>query len=236
MLSALRLLLGPILLLQGKQVRKNILRMPEPSGPRAGQAGSGPDLRVLIVGDSSAAGVGATTQAEGLSGRLVSALSSKWTVDWNLVAQTGWTTADVQNAVEQAEAAPFDVCVICAGVNDVTTETGLRPWLAQFSSLLALLKAQHGIRLFLVSGMPPMGRFPALPQPLRWYMGQKARAHDRALAQLLSTRADAVHMPVRGDLPADMAADDGFHPGPPVYAMLGEAYAAVVAERLSTSD
>jgi hypothetical protein len=33
-----------------------------------------------------------------------------------------------------------------------------------------------------LSGLPPMHRFPALPQPLRWYIGSRARDFDRALA------------------------------------------------------
>src|SRR5689334_20066239 len=66
--------LVPLLALQGRRVRRVTPRLPEPPGPRAGLAGDGPPLRLLILGDSSAAGVGAPSQDEALSGRLVSEL------------------------------------------------------------------------------------------------------------------------------------------------------------------
>ncbi|MEM1270634.1 MAG: SGNH/GDSL hydrolase family protein, partial [Bacteroidota bacterium] len=58
------LLLGPVLVYQGQQVKKRVLRLPEPPGDRAGVIGEGPALSVLIVGDSSGAGVGASHQDE----------------------------------------------------------------------------------------------------------------------------------------------------------------------------
>ncbi|EEX09439.1 hypothetical protein SL1157_1477 [Ruegeria lacuscaerulensis ITI-1157] len=56
-----RLPLLPLLAAQALMVRQRALRLPEPSGPREGRQGRGPRLRLLIVGDSSAAGVGAGT-------------------------------------------------------------------------------------------------------------------------------------------------------------------------------
>ena len=58
----LTLLLGPLLLYQGFRVRRNILLLPEPPGERTGTAGDGPPLRLLVTGDSAAAGVGAAHQ------------------------------------------------------------------------------------------------------------------------------------------------------------------------------
>lgn len=64
-------LLGPLLWLQARHVRRVTLRMPEPPGLRAGTAGGGPLIRLLVAGDSGAAGVGAPTQDQALCGQLV---------------------------------------------------------------------------------------------------------------------------------------------------------------------
>ncbi|KAB0649370.1 SGNH/GDSL hydrolase family protein, partial [Burkholderia diffusa] len=50
--------LGPLLLMQGRRVRRVTPRLAEAAGPRDGTAGDGPPLRVLVLGDSAAAGVG----------------------------------------------------------------------------------------------------------------------------------------------------------------------------------
>ncbi len=50
--------LAPLLLWQGRHVRRVTPRLPEAAGPRAGTTGHGPPLRLLVLGDSAAAGVG----------------------------------------------------------------------------------------------------------------------------------------------------------------------------------
>jgi hypothetical protein len=224
MLGLIRILLGPVLLVQGARVRRNIVRLPEPPGPRAGGEG---ELSLLILGDSSAAGVGVDRQEDALAGRLVAALDPV-PVRWRVLATTGWTTADALAAVGSLGADRVDAAVTCLGVNEVTTETGIPRWIETYRHLLDHLRDRHGMRRAYLSGLPPMGRFPALPQPLRWYLGRQATAHDRALAAMAATRADARHLPVDSDLPASAAASDGYHPGPLVYDELGKRFAAAI--------
>lgn len=211
-----RVILGPVLLWQGAGVRRRILRMPEPEGPRKGGTGG---LRVLILGDSSAAGVGVAIQDHAISGRLAEAYGSG--LAWEVLARTGWTTADALEALEDHRPARYDTAIICLGVNDITTETGIARWLETYSRVLERLEARGAKRAYLF-GMPPMGRFPALPQPLRWYMGIQSDAHDRALITFADQNVIAVHVPVATDLPDSAAADDGFHPGPLVYDRMGK--------------
>src|SRR6266516_1669739 len=66
-LLAAKFALGPVLLPQSKWLKRNALRLPEAAGPREGKVGVGePVLRLLVVGDSSAAGVGVADQAQAL--------------------------------------------------------------------------------------------------------------------------------------------------------------------------
>jgi hypothetical protein len=82
----------------------------------------------------------------------------------------------------------FDVVVTSLGVNDVTGSRSLATWRRQQEQLVELLAARFGARLILLSGLPPMHRFPALPQPLRWYLGSRARDFDRVLAEVAARR------------------------------------------------
>jgi lysophospholipase L1-like esterase len=61
-------------------------------------------------------------------------------------------------------------------------------------------------------------------------MGDEARAHDDAMARWAATRTDVSHLPIALELGPGAMADDGFHPGEPVYRACGEALAAHVAE------
>jgi hypothetical protein len=66
------LLLAPVLLRQGARVRERTPVLPEAAGDRSGRAGAaeGAPLRLLIVGESTAAGVGVAHQRDGIAARL----------------------------------------------------------------------------------------------------------------------------------------------------------------------
>lgn len=220
--QVVRIPLLPVLAAQGLAVRRRAQQLPEPPGPRNGRSGSGPDLRLLIAGDSSAAGVGASSQTEALSGHLVRLLSKQAQVEWQLVACIGDTTKDVVQKLNAGRAQPFDVAVIALGVNDVTRATTAARFAKRQSELFALLQAKFGVRKIIASGVPPMGHFPLLPQPLRWVLGQHAARLDGALACLTDELPHVVHVPM--NLPHDpgLAASDGFHPSPRAYELWAE--------------
>ena len=72
--------LGPVLLWQGQYVRRRTPRLPEASGARVGVTGTGKDLRLLVLGDSSAAGVGVETQSDALLGKTIAGLGGRYRV------------------------------------------------------------------------------------------------------------------------------------------------------------
>ena len=221
--------LAPLLLWQGRRVRREALRLPEADGVREGLAGarrSGRPLRLLILGDSSAAGVGAATQDEALAGCLVAGLAATLhrPVRWRLVARSGASTAEALALLEAGPADPFDVAVVALGVNDVTAMRSASRWLADVERTCEVLHRRHGVRRVLWSGLPPMHRFPALPQPLRGVIGLHARGLDGALARWCARRPPRVrpsarHVPLPAMTEASLIAHDGFHPGPRAYAL-----------------
>ena len=222
----LTLLLGPVLLSQGRLVRQRTRLLPEPPGDREGVTGEGPPLRLLIIGDSAAAGVGTSHQNEALLGRTVALLSRTRRVTWSLQARSGATTAATLRRLARKPGRPFDVVVTSLGVNDVTGQADLEQWRIDQSDLRNRLRELYAPQLIVVSAVPPLDRFPALPQPLRWHLGRQAAGFNRALAADLQDEADCRLLVVK-DLGgrADMAVD-GFHPGP----RLCERWAAAIAD------
>lgn len=255
MLAAARIVLAPLLIAQGLRVRRVALRLPEAAGPRAGDAraeGAASDapLRLLIVGDSSAAGVGAASQAQALSGRLVEALHGQGVprIAWRLEAATGWTSRDALGHLEALAPEPVDAALVVLGVNDVTGDRSSRAWLHDLARIDDWLVRRAGARAVLYSGLPPMGRFPLLPQPLRWYLGRRAAAYDAALAAWSGDRPWRAHVPIpdvgtageaaqpgADPVSEGLIASDGFHPGPLAYTVWGRQVAQAVVARLGPS-
>ena len=94
--------------------------MPEPPGLRAGTAGRGSLIRLLIAGDSGAAGVGAPTQDQALCGQLARRLSPYHTVEWCVLAANGLDSPGLLTLLLNAPCARFDVVVLSMGPNDAT--------------------------------------------------------------------------------------------------------------------
>ncbi len=229
----LKAMLGPALLLQGLWVRMRTPRLPEADGPRRGQTGAGPRLRLLVLGDSSAAGVGVASQSEALLGQLTRALGRRYTVAYRLEARTGATTADALDTLDRQNMAPSDVVVTALGVNDLTAGREIRAWLADQKRLIDGLHARLKPRVILISGLPPVHLFPALPQPLRWYLGIGAQAYNTALKAQAEANG-ALFLPLDFSLDISQMATDGFHPGRGVYREWGRRAAAGIHARLDT--
>jgi lysophospholipase L1-like esterase len=227
--------LAPLLIAQALYVRFVTPRLPEPPGDRSGINGSGPLLNLLILGDSAAAGVGASTQKQALSGQLVFALGSNFRVSWKLIAQAGHKAQDVVAKLEMLSREKFDVVVTSIGVNDVTHGTNSQKWIDQQGKIVAMLQSKFHSQHIMLSSVPPMHLFPAFPQPLRWYFGMRAEQFNSALKKFAEgcTRCEFVKI----DFPLEAAyiAADGFHPGTLAYSIWAKHVAAIISSRLAAA-
>ena len=218
-------LLGPVLLRQGQKARTIITQLPEPPGERHGTSGTGPTLNLLIIGDSAGAGVGAAHQNESLSGRTVAHLSTDHTVNWRLQARSGSTVPAAMRHLKRLAPESFDWVVVSLGANDVVSRHSLAQWRENLDSLCELLDERFGHPQLLFSGLPPMHLFPALDQPLRWYLGSRAKDFDRVMADWAAGRERCARLPMNFPEDPALLATDGFHPGPGLYRLWGQAVA-----------
>lgn len=231
-----RQLFGPLLLAQADSARRRAPPLPEAEGPRAGVLGRAglPPLRLLIAGDSSAAGVGVATQDLALAGYLTRELQARTNtqVSWVLHAQAGITTGQVLTLLQGTTLAPADVAVVVSGVNDLIEQVPPGTAQAERAALVAYLRAHAGVRHVVFTALPPVHQFPLLRHPLKFLAGQDAKHHNSALAAWAAQREDASYVQVQVRLSTANMAADGFHPGEPVYRLCGERVAAHIATQL----
>jgi lysophospholipase L1-like esterase len=229
---AAKLALSPLLVAQALRTRARMPRLPEAEGPRAGECGTGPlRLRLLIAGDSSAAGVGVVWQQHALAGPLAGHLAraAGARVQWHLLARAGLNTAQTL-ALLQSQALPGnDVAVVVTGVNDVIDQVPSRRAVAAREALANWLRNAQGVQHVVFAPLPPVHHFPGLPQPLRWVAGSDAQRHNAALRRWAATRADVSCVAMALSIERSGMAGDGFHPGEPVYRSCAETIARHIA-------
>ena len=221
--------LAPYLWLQGQQLRRRIPQLPEAAGPRHGSIqGDSHPITIVVMGESTAAGVGVATQAEGLASLLATAVARETgrTIFWHTVAASGLTLRQMRRQLVPivARLQP-DAVLLASGVNDVLrlqTATGYSLQLERLA--LRLQKKMGSVIPLLVSPVPDLGQFPALPSPLREIFGARSWFLQASSGRMCRTLEAVVQLP---RLPAsvyteELFAADGFHPGAAGYRLWAE--------------
>ena len=205
----------PISALQGLWLRKTATRLPEASGDRTGICGQGTPKYLLAMGDSIIAGVGTGTTDRSLPVQFAKALAEtrRCSVQWQLEGKNGADISHLRQRIgllDQNQRA--DVILISIGVNNVTGLSSTREWRLQFKALVAELKTKWPKARVIFAGLPPMGRFPLPPQPLRFTLGLRAATFDRIAAEVVSHHSNMLHIPTDIDPVEQEFCEDGFHP------------------------
>ncbi|ATF19831.1 Lysophospholipase L1 [Phaeobacter gallaeciensis] len=101
------------------------------------------------------------------------------------------------------------------------------------SALIRLLRDRFGVTLVILSGVPPMADFPALPNPLAWVLGRHATRLDQVLAKLAAQDSNVVHLPFTMPPDPTLAARDGYHPSATAYTIWADTLAQTIDAELS---
>jgi lysophospholipase L1-like esterase len=212
-------LLWPLLWLQARHVRRTAPQMSEPPGHRVGTSGRGSLMRLLVAGDSGAAGVGSSSQEQALCGHLVRRLSRHHTVKWCVLAVNGLDSPGLLKLLQDTPSESYDVVVLSMGANDATGLCAPMQWAQWQNSLAELIADRFAPTLLVHSAVPPMHACKALPQPLRWFMGRWARQMNTALAsQLTDQHRRTLHWHPETTTTHGMAVD-GMHPSSDGYSV-----------------
>ncbi|HKE63318.1 MAG TPA: SGNH/GDSL hydrolase family protein [Micromonosporaceae bacterium] len=196
--------------------------------------------RLVLLGDSSALGVGVGRVADTVGGRLAELLvADGYRVELSSVAVMGSRSADLATQVARALLGPSpDVAVILVGANDAT---GLRRPLDAATALGEAVARLCAAGVPVVVGTcPDLGALRAIAPPLRQLLGLLGRRVARA--QEAAVRA-------AGGVPVDLAAltgavfradagtlsADGYHPSADGYRVWAHALTPAVRDAVGVA-
>jgi lysophospholipase L1-like esterase len=236
MRRALFWMLFPMVLPQAIRVRRTAPRFAAAQGPNLGTVGDGPGLRILAIGDSIVAGVGAGTTERALAGATASALSAQLgrRVVWRAHGKIGAGVTKVGlELLPQVPDDGYDAVVVSVGVNDITGLARSGPWASRLGHVLDALRARFPNATIALAGMPPLEGFPLLPDPLKRVFGMRAKTFDALARVEVERRQNMIFVPIAFDPLPDKFSADGFHPSADSYAEFGRAISDAIAPRLS---
>ena len=231
----LNVLVLPVLVRQGRQVRRRMPRLPAARGPTEGVCpGSEPALRLTVLGDSAAAGVGASTHDEALGGYLGAEVARRTgrKTSWHVVARSGAKTRDVTRDLVPLLVEPTDVIIAVVGVNDLKNYRLIRDFRRDTEALIEAIRRETGAVPVVLAGIPPFEHMPGLPRPMRTILGLRGRAMDDVLRRLALRMDNVRHISLNAlEFPADAFTADGFHPASRGYRL----WAEVIADQVDAA-
>lgn len=197
----------------------------------------GPPLHLVMIGDSSATGLGCDSPAQTpgalLAGGVARELRRRVRLD--VVAFVGARSAHLETQVAQALRRPVDLAVVMVGANDVTHR--VRPGDASRDLGLAVRTLRAAGAEVVVGTCPDLGTVEPLLEPLRSIAAFWSRRMAAAQAVAVAEN-DGVAVSL-GDLlrhefteHKHLWSDDRFHPSPHGYARVADALLPDLLERL----
>ena len=202
-----------------------------PMGVAAGPPGTA-GATVVWLGDSTAAGVGVTTEADTLPEQTAALLGRP--IKLTVLAHSGDRIADVlANQLPQLSGMAPSAVFISIGANDATHLTARSAFRRDYGALLHALPSS--VRRVVMLGVPDMGAPTRLAQPLRAVAGWRGQALNGDVRNLARRTPDAIYVDIAAMTgpsfrrePARYFAPDHYHPDPSGYALWARAIATVL--------
>jgi len=224
---------APFLYLQGQYTRRRVGVLPGAGGDTTGITGNGDKpARLLVIGESTVAGLGARTHDLALTGQFARRLGGRInrSVRWTAIGKNGVTARQtLDELVPQMPGEPFDYILLGIGGNDVLKLSSPRKWRRDMTDLIATLRAKSPSAAIFVTNCPMIKLSPALPQPIKFLLWRLSRLHDANIREFSATmeRVFYYHQP-RAVTEGFFA--DGIHPSEKGYADWSEAMIKFFAE------
>jgi lysophospholipase L1-like esterase len=194
-------------------------------------------VRIAWLGDSTAAGVCASTPDRALPRQVATGLQRP--VQLDVFATPGARAADVlTHQVPEVQAlAPGeqpDLIIVSVGTDDVTSLTSSNTFRSQY---LAILDELPDSADKIVLGVPDLGSAPRFAQPLRWLAGVRGGTLDAVVENMRDHGADYVNIadftgPASAADPGTYFCSDQLHPSDAGYQRWADTVLPVVKWRL----
>ncbi len=221
----------PIYIWQGIGVRTRTERLLPPAGSKTGSLkGKGAAIRLLVLGDSSAVGIGVADTKDNLGSQLVRILNERSgrPVSWRSAGFNSATSGQIRDhAVPNLSPDDWTHIALSVGTNDIKNFHTLRRFKREFGELLYVLTARFpNVRIYWSQAVD-MRTVPALPPPMNALLEIRAQAFNKLGARLCAERG-AVAVERLPDVEPEGYSNDGFHAGAKGY----EHWAAHLADRI----
>lgn len=212
----------PLLYWKGKKLRQQVQRLPQHS-PFLKLSNATASQRILIIGESTAAGVGASSPETTFASYFFDAGKGK--VEVLNLGKNGLKAAGLPRLLSHAKPdipTAFDQVVILIGANDCFKFTPPSKFRKELESFIGIFEQMEQTTRVLIPAIPPVNHFPAIPGFLRFFLGIHRYILNKEIDQL-SKKIDKLYFhDWKTSFTDEFFASDGIHPSDLGYEKMAE--------------
>lgn len=200
----------PFLILQASKVRKS-RPMPTPISENL-IFGNG-DRKILILGESTVAGVGASTPEFTLAGHLFRLLGKDFQIE--NYGKNGLLSAQVLFHLEEkikTTSGKTEGVLLFLGANDCFRLTHPKQYRKDLEKLVAYLESTIYPDWIYLADIPPVQIFPAFPKVFRYYLDRQRAFLQKEMTSLAINHPNVIFHPIEIEMNPEFFATDGIHP------------------------
>lgn len=208
--------LAPFLYMQAVVTRWKVGLLPDAAGPFHGTAGSeGNQETLLVLGESTVAGLGARDHERGLAGQFAGYLAAARhsTINWHVLGKAGVTARrTIDELLPHVPDLEFDHILLGLGGNDVMKLSPPSRFRRDMAELIGRLRERSPRASFYMSNCPMIILSPVIPWPSKQLLWELSKMHDLNMREMASILGGVQYFPQPVDVEPEGFFADGIHP------------------------
>lgn len=208
--------IAPLLFLQGAITRWKVGVLPDAQGPTTGVYGSDLNpVNLLVIGESTVAGLGARNHELALVGQFAKYLSGhiEHSVAWEVIGRNGVTARrTIDELVPLVPDKTFDYILLGIGGNDVMKLSSPRRWRHDMLELIGIMRDRNPEAVIFISNCPMVIYTDAIPPPSKNLLWELSKMHDANIKEFTRDLERVFYYPQPVEVRLEGFFADGIHP------------------------
>jgi lysophospholipase L1-like esterase len=210
----------PYLVYQAKKVRKSSPKLPSQSSLLT--LGQG-EKHVLLLGESTVAGVGASAAAQTLAGNFARMLGDSYQIE--TIGKKGLRVKDAFSLYQlqkKSRTTTSEGVILFLGANDCFLLTSPQEFKQELRSLIQQIQVETDANWIYLAAIPPVHLFPAFSEQMRAFLSKQRAYLQREMEDIAANDPKVIYHAIPMDLQPEFFSADGVHPSDLGYQKIAE--------------
>ena len=210
----------PFLVYQAKKVRKSSPKLPSQSALLT--LGQG-EKHVVLLGESTVAGVGASSESTTLAGNFSHIFGESYQIE--TIGKKGLRVKEAFSLYlrhKKSRSKKSEGVILFLGANDCFLLTSPQVFKKELESLIQQIQVATDADWIYLAAIPPVHLFPAFSEQMRSFLSKQRAYLQREMEDIASNENKVIYHPIPMDLQPEFFSTDGVHPSDLGYQKIAE--------------